>query len=95
MISFTSSVHSNGVSGSGSGSTTALSNRSKPPMGPKVEVVYNLLTMLFSHDRHNVSQKLLHMSTNPDTRNTLHQVGNAPSASFDFNSFAFNRRFMI
>lgn len=46
-----------------------------PVTGPKVEVVYNLLAMLFSHDRHNVSQKLLHMSTNPETRNTLHQVG--------------------
>lgn len=52
----------------------------KAAMGPKVEVVYNLLTMLFSHDRHNVSQKLLHMSTNPETRSTLHQVGQYYSA---------------
>ena len=89
VISFTSSVYSNGVAGSGSGSTTALSGRNKPPMGPKVEVVYNLLTMLFSHDRHNVSQKLLHMSANPDTRSTLHQVGNVRLAQFDIISFGF------
>lgn len=75
-MSFTSSIHSShGISGSG-GSGSLLSDRTqKPPMGPKVEVVYNLLTMLFSHDRHNVSQKLLHMSANPETRSTLHQVG--------------------
>lgn len=75
-MSFTSSIHSShGISGSG-GSGGLLSDRAqKPSMGPKVEVVYNLLTMLFSHDRHNVSQKLLHMSANPETRSTLHQVG--------------------
>ena len=72
VMSFTSSIHSShGISGSGGG----LLSTQKPPMGPKVEVVYNLLTMLFSHDRHNVSQKLLHMSANPETRSTLHQVG--------------------
>ena len=78
-MSFTSSIHSShGISGSG-GSGGLLSDRGqKPPMGPKVEVVYNLLTMLFSHDRHNVSQKLLAMSTNPETRSTLHQVGKLP-----------------
>lgn len=77
-MSFTSSIHSShGISGSG-GSGGLLSDRAqKASMGPKVEVVYNLLTMLFSHDRHNVSQKLLHMSTNPETRSTLHQVGKA------------------
>lgn len=72
-MSFTSSIHS---SHGPSGSSSALNGQSsKASMGPKVEVVYNLLTMLFSHDRHNVSQKLLAMSNNPDTRNTLHQVG--------------------
>lgn len=74
-MSFTSSIHSShGAAGGSAGGLMA--GRSKPPMaGPKVEVVYNLLTMLFSHDRHNVSQKLLHMSANPETRSTLHQVG--------------------
>ena len=70
MMSFTSSIHSNGITNS-----HLSSGRSKGQMGPKVEVVYNLLTMLFSHDRHNVSQKLLQMSANADTRTTLHQVG--------------------
>jgi len=78
VMSFTSSIHSNCITGSGSSAAPLASGRSKAPLGPKVEVVYNLLTMLFSHDRHNVSQKLLHMSANPETRSTLHQVGCIP-----------------
>ena len=81
-MSFTSSIHSShGVASGGGGGGSLLADRAqKAAMGPKVEVVYNLLTMLFSHDRHNVSQKLLHMSTNPETRSTLHQVGQYYSA---------------
>lgn len=77
VMSFTSSIHSShGAAGNGGSGNALLNGRAnKVPMGPKVEVVYNLLTMLFSHDRHNVSKKLLHMSTNAETRNTLHQVG--------------------
>ena len=67
-----------GGGGGGVGGGGGLGRHAKTQLGPKVEVVYNLLTMLFSHDRTNVSRKLLHMSANPETRTTLHQVGQYP-----------------
>ena len=93
-MSFTSSIHSSGGATQSKQQQQPSQQANMAPVaaavaGPKVEVVYNLLTMLFSHDRQNVSQKLLLMSTSPETRNTLHQVGQSTIRLFIFLTICF------
>ncbi|KAK2726017.1 hypothetical protein QYM36_000472, partial [Artemia franciscana] len=75
LVSFTSSIHSMGAS---RGINTSSGGTSSGGIGTKVEVVYNLLSLLASHDRENISKTLLTMSEKPETCAALRQAGVLP-----------------
>jgi cytidylate kinase len=75
VVSFTSSMNS--ASGCLPTEEVAAARRtySQQQLGAKVEMVYNLLSMLGTHDREDMSRTLLAMSSSPDSCIAMRQSG--------------------
>jgi hypothetical protein len=80
-MSFTSSLGS--TSGCLLPDEVAAARRtySQQQLGAKVEMVYNLLSMLGTHDREDMSRTLLAMSSSPDSCAAMRQSGKCYSCT--------------